>query len=260
MGETNVYISDLPTEIDDATLNEVFGQYGTITWSKVMPSQGKPTNVAIVEYATPDEANWFVENLNGNIPEGLTTPITAALKKGKKNKGDKGGKGWGKSSDDGGKFGGKGASPYGGKSDAGKGKQQAAWQPTWGGKGGADSGKQAAAWKGAGKGKEAQAATPQYDNSKNVYINGLPAEVDDNGCKEIFGQYGTVTWSKVMPAKEGKPTTVAIVEFSTVEESQWFVENLNGNIPEGLTDPIECSLKKDRPPKGGAKGKSNGKW
>jgi len=258
MGETNVYIQDLPSEVDDAGLTTIFGQYGTVTWAKVMPSKGKPTSVAIVEFSTPDEAQWFVENLNGNIPEGLTTPINAALKKSKKGK-DKG-KGYGKSADDGGKWGGKaseGKGPYGG-GKATKGKEAPAWQPTWAGKGGADSGKQAAAWKPtwAGKGGEEQAAAPQTQKeSNNVYITDLPSEVDDNMVKEIFGQYGTVTWAKVMASK-GKPTTMAIVEFATKEESEWFVENLNGNIPEGLSSPIKASLKKE---KGEGKGKAGGK-
>jgi len=251
MGETNVYIHGLPLEFDDASLNAIFGQYGTVTWAKMMPSKGKPPGAeeelraGIVEFSTPEEAQWFVENLSGNIPEGLTTPINAALKQPKKGKGGKG-KGYGKSADDGGKWGGKaseGKGPYGG-GKATKGKEAPAWQPTWAGKGGADTGKQAAAWKPAwaGKGEEAPAATPQTQKkSNNVYISDLPSEVDENGVKELFGQYGTVTWARVFASK-GKPTTNAIVEFATKEDSEWFVENLNGNVPEGLGVPIQASM------------------
>eukprot|EP00406_Dinophysis_acuminata_P055177 CAMPEP_0179304758 /NCGR_PEP_ID=MMETSP0797-20121207/49269_1 /TAXON_ID=47934 /ORGANISM="Dinophysis acuminata, Strain DAEP01" /LENGTH=54 /DNA_ID=CAMNT_0021014377 /DNA_START=74 /DNA_END=235 /DNA_ORIENTATION=+ len=49
---TNVFIADLPAEIDDAMLVEIFTPYGTIAWSKVMPNtKGKPTQAAIVEFA-----------------------------------------------------------------------------------------------------------------------------------------------------------------------------------------------------------------
>mmetsp|Transcript_142641 Transcript_142641/g.265897 ORF Transcript_142641/g.265897 Transcript_142641/m.265897 type:complete len:119 (+) Transcript_142641:3-359(+) len=81
------------------------------------------------------------------------------------------------------------------------------------------------------------------DKTRNVYINDLPAEVDDHMVKDIVGQYGTVTWVKVMPGK-GKPTSAAIVEFSTIEESKWFVENLNGNVPQGLMSPIQAYFRK----------------
>mmetsp|Transcript_7149 Transcript_7149/g.11554 ORF Transcript_7149/g.11554 Transcript_7149/m.11554 type:complete len:107 (+) Transcript_7149:3-323(+) len=99
----------------------------------------------------------------------------------------------------------------------------------------------------AGKGRSAPTAQQAFgaasDKTRNVYVNDLPAEVDDHMCKEIFGQYGTVTWLKLMPGK-GKPTVSAIVEFSTLEESQWVVENLNGNVPQGLMSPIQAYFRK----------------
>ena len=122
MADTNVFIADLPAEVDDAKLVEIFAPYGTITWSKVMPNaKGKPTQAAIVEFADIAEATWVVENLNGNVPEGLAEPVTVAFKRAKQDKGagkggwsDKGaGKGKGGWSDKGGKGGkGKGWSPY----------------------------------------------------------------------------------------------------------------------------------------------------
>mmetsp|Transcript_43412 Transcript_43412/g.81069 ORF Transcript_43412/g.81069 Transcript_43412/m.81069 type:complete len:307 (-) Transcript_43412:100-1020(-) len=306
MGGTNVYIDDLPLDADDAMLNQICGLYGVVTWAKVMPSKGKPSSIGIVEFSTAEEAQWFVENLNGNIPEGLTTPIKATLKKDKGGK--SGGKGYGKSSDGGGKSSGKGFSPYGGKSewksDGGKQAEKPAWQPPWANKGGkgwkekeqpapepegqtiegfvaqwglddkaqmallgldpqtqqrvmsafspTDMSRANQMFMGfvksvAGKGRSAPTAQQAFgaasDKTRNVYVNDLPAEVDDHMCKEIFGQYGTVTWLKLMPGK-GKPTVSAIVEFSTLEESQWVVENLNGNVPQGLMSPIQAYFRK----------------
>eukprot|EP00413_Alexandrium_margalefii_P016277 CAMPEP_0204533268 /NCGR_PEP_ID=MMETSP0661-20131031/12184_1 /ASSEMBLY_ACC=CAM_ASM_000606 /TAXON_ID=109239 /ORGANISM="Alexandrium margalefi, Strain AMGDE01CS-322" /LENGTH=144 /DNA_ID=CAMNT_0051539597 /DNA_START=98 /DNA_END=532 /DNA_ORIENTATION=- len=114
---TNVFIADLPSDIDDAMLAKVFGEYGTVTWSKVMPSSGKPTQAAIVEFADIAEAKWLVENIDGNIPQGLSTPVTVQFKRERRSKG------FGKEDDRNGKWGGKG-----GKGDDGYGK--------WGGKGG----------------------------------------------------------------------------------------------------------------------------
>merc|ERR1712157_93855 len=89
---TNVFVSDLPAGIDDAKLQEVFAQYGTVTWSKVMASKGKPTSAGIVEFASIEEAKWVVENLNGNLAQGIETPLSVAFKQ-KKSKGDSKGKG-----------------------------------------------------------------------------------------------------------------------------------------------------------------------
>merc|ERR1719460_2910638 len=55
----------------------------------------------MMRLASVEMATWIVENLNGNIPEGLTEPIIARYANDKKGggKGDKGspyggGKGW----------------------------------------------------------------------------------------------------------------------------------------------------------------------
>merc|ERR1712107_524951 len=94
---TNVFLLDLPADVDDSKLAEVFGQYGTVAWSKVMASKGKPTNAAIVEFSDVAEAQWVVENLNGNLAQGISTPITVTFKR-EKSKGDGKGKGgYGKS-------------------------------------------------------------------------------------------------------------------------------------------------------------------
>merc|ERR1712217_377131 len=81
----------------------VFGPYGTITWSKVFGGvKGKP-KTAVVEFADVAEAKWVVENINGNFPQGLSSPVKVSFKTKSEKK-----KGKGK-----GKFGkGKGFSPY----------------------------------------------------------------------------------------------------------------------------------------------------
>merc|ERR1712184_234908 len=101
-------------EMDDESLKSLFGEYGTVTWSRVMPNKGKPTAAAIVEFSTHEEAKWVVENLNGNIAQGLEQPINVSFKR--SNKG--GGKGGGYGKMDGGGKGGWGG-PYGGKGGGG---------------------------------------------------------------------------------------------------------------------------------------------
>eukprot|EP00419_Tripos_fusus_P090818 CAMPEP_0172856762 /NCGR_PEP_ID=MMETSP1075-20121228/64227_1 /TAXON_ID=2916 /ORGANISM="Ceratium fusus, Strain PA161109" /LENGTH=133 /DNA_ID=CAMNT_0013703987 /DNA_START=53 /DNA_END=454 /DNA_ORIENTATION=- len=116
---TNIFVADLPTELDDELLKEVFAEYGTVTWSRVLNTPGQPDKAAIVEFADIEEAKWCVENLNGNIPLRLSTPIKVMFKRSKSN--DGGGKGHG----GGGKWGSTGFSSYGKAPGGGRGSSNA---------------------------------------------------------------------------------------------------------------------------------------
>jgi len=86
----------------------------------------------------------------------------------------------------------------------------------------------------------------------NVYVTDLPGSFDDEQCKTIFGAYGVVSQCKVLPPKtEGQDKRAALVRFSDVEQAAWIVENLNGNIPEGLTEPIQCKFATPKSQMGG---------
>merc|ERR1719277_1178573 len=150
----NVFLSDLPADVDDAKLAEVFAQYGTVVWSKVMASKGKPTQAAIVEFGDVAEAQWVVENLNGNLAQGIDTPLNISFKR-ERSKGDgKGKNGYGKMG--GWAAGGKSFSPYG--KDGGKGSS-----PN-------------------GKDNGAAEAKP----NTNVFLSDLPADIDDAKLAEVF--------------------------------------------------------------------------
>jgi RNA recognition motif-containing protein len=246
---TNVFIAELPAEFDDDTLSGIFGAYGTVAWCKVFDSKGGKGSgkFGIVEFGDIAEATWVVENLSGNIPEGMTTPVTLTFKRDSRSKGDGKGKdkGW---SAGGGKAmtGGKDWNGGGGKAwNAGGGKSwgNAGGKASWGGK----------APQVVAPGKGGAPATP----GTNIHIGDLPTEVDDATLQEVFGAYGTVTWSKVFDSSKGLPTKTAIVEFADEAEAQWCVENLDGNIPQGLTTPVQVAFKRNS--KGGGKSKGKGK-
>merc|ERR1719253_21722 len=66
-------------------------------------------------------------------------------------------------------------------------------------------------------------------------------------------------------AKGGGKGSKALVQFESTEDSKWFVENLNGNIPEGLEAPIKVEFSTKAAGDAGkgkgkdGKGKDNGK-
>merc|ERR1719356_717442 len=61
----------------------------------------------------------------------------------------------------------------------------------------------------------------------------------------LFSGYGTISDCKMLPGRDAMSKPCALIRYSTVEQATWFVENLNGNIPEGLTEPIICRFAND---------------
>jgi cold shock CspA family protein len=72
----NLFIAGLPFGFSEDMVWQLFGQYGPVTSVRVLPTTGKPDTAVMVRFADSHMAVWMVENLNGNIPVGLTSPIT----------------------------------------------------------------------------------------------------------------------------------------------------------------------------------------
>lgn len=199
----NIWVGDLPLGMDQGTLSSTFESYGQIMETRMLPGKdpaAKPA--AMIRFASVEMATWVVENLNGNIPEGLNEPIVcrfanANYDKGGKGKGGDAG-GWGKAKG-GDSWGGAGAGPYGGA------------------KGGAKGGD-----------------TP----GDNVWVGDLPLGSDKPDLARIFEPYGQITDCRMLPGRDASAKPCAMIRFASVDMAKWVVENLNGNIPEGCNEPI----------------------
>merc|ERR1712032_880759 len=73
------------------------------------------------------------------------------------------------------------------------------------------------------------------------------------GLQQVLGAYCTIAWSKVYAGKGEGKGAAALVQCADASEAQWVVESLDGNIPEGLTEPVAVAYKRDK-----GKGKSKG--
>lgn len=95
----------------------------------------------------------------------------------------------------------------------------------------------------------------------NLFVAGLPLDVTEDRVRELFGQYGTVSQCKILPDQPGKADRAALVRFGDEAQARWMVENMNGNIPVGLSSPLVVRFAGDRPgatpPMGGWYGKSS---
>lgn len=92
----------------------------------------------------------------------------------------------------------------------------------------------------------------------NLFVAGLPPNTTEDRIKEIFGAYGQVIQCKVLP-NNGKNDTASLVRMGTEEQARWLVDELNGNIPLGLTSPLTVRYAENRAEKAKAAEKGLGK-
>merc|ERR1719225_1674000 len=75
---TNVFIKNLPEELEETTLTELFEKYGQITSLKIMKGDdGKSKGFAFVCFSSPEEATKAVTEMNGRII--VSKPLYVAL-------------------------------------------------------------------------------------------------------------------------------------------------------------------------------------
>jgi len=249
----NLYISDLPPEITDAGVQAIFGAYGNITSLKVIPpKQPGQKGAALVRFGSVQEASWIVDNLNGNMPEGLNEPIQVKYA----NSGGKGGKGGGYGKADGGGWPEQRPAPYagGGKAagiagkDAGKGMGKAGQGKAGGGGG---NGIKALIIQ-ASKQGTLPGGGPKADN-QCVYIKGLPSDTTDLELYKLCAPFGAIAQRGVtaMHHPDGTCTSIGFVDFLDAQATQACINTLQGlKLPDGT----ELFLKTKNARKGGAKG------
>merc|ERR550534_1373330 len=214
-----LYVKGLPAGMTDQAVAETFSSYGVVADAKVLVADGKSDDgtgqsVAIVRYETELEAQWVVENLNGNIPQGLARSVDVSFA----SKGQGGG-------------GANQAVPYrahGGGKGAGPGSQWAAWAPTpaalSGGKGGGKHG----------------AVVPSVTMLKNectpgskLYIKGLPMGADDLYLYKVFSPWARLVEAVAVSKQD---YTIGFVTCLTDAEAMECINNVNGvTLTDGAT-------------------------
>jgi len=71
----NLYVKGLPGTSDEAFVEQLFNQYGTVQTVKVLKKGEGPTCHALVRFATDEEAATIISTLNGGMLEGFTTAL-----------------------------------------------------------------------------------------------------------------------------------------------------------------------------------------
>jgi len=245
-----VYIGGLPAGLDEPKLCTIIGSYGTVRELKYLPTKA----ACIVNFTTLEEAKWVVENLDGNMPEGIPVPLCVKFANplgtwipGKG--GSKDGGSWGAGAGAGERY-----SPYGGKgAEGGK-----------GGKGGSiQTLKNSLHKMGLLPGSQGKKA-----DSQQLYVRGLPSDTSDVDLSDIFAPFGAIPSRgvKAMLNNDGMCSGIGFVDFIEEHSAAAASEALNGTqLPDGniLRVVIKNSTYKGKGKgdegKGEGKGKGKGK-
>jgi len=74
--------------------------------------------------------------------------------------------------------------------------------------------------------------------ANKVFISDLPSHFDEAATQQVFNAYGSISSLRMMPPRKEGDKAACIIDFTDAQEAQWIVTNLNGNIAEGLNDPV----------------------
>jgi len=208
-----VHIGGLPPGTTDTVIKQIFGQYAPIHITKVLETAPGQAVEALVGVGKAASA-WLVQNLNGNIPQGMSTPVTIQLVPAE--------------------------APSAEKTEP---RHEQAYQmvPAYG------TGQMQQEESQYGKGKGKSDIPPHV----TLHISGLPSGLTEENVSTFFEQYGDVYNIRLEPPSAGKMGLTAIIRMPEFE-GQWCVENLNNFQPDNFPGPIGVSFPIADKGKGGA--------
>lgn len=210
----NIFIKGLPSGLSAEAVASILSAYGAAVSSTIVqspdPPNGATDTACILRMSMLAEAAFLVDNLNGNIPHGLTSPVSVCYSSGVP------------------------APPPA--------ALEWAEAPSFGQKGG-------------GKGAPAAPRTAYApggppEPSERLWMRGFPEGITAEALQSIFSSYGTVASTKILASPPGANDVAGLVRMSSVAEAQWLVANMNGNIPQGLSAPVEVKFANSSGPGG----------
>jgi len=219
--QSNVYVAGLPDTCDEIALRQMFNTFGTITSLKLCPEKKYGKKYGFVRYSSVAEAQFAISTMNNFDCSGSRLQVRIANPQGQT----------------------KGANDTGGLITALDTIIPPASAVRVAGSVGVVSAPRVIAPIVPSVVKrELTDAAPEAEvdpePTDNLYIKGLPVNMTDSLLKTIFNAYGEVTQTRVLDTTGFAGDSIALVRMSTVEEAEWMVNNLDGNIPQGLSQPI----------------------
>lgn len=230
----NLYIKGLPANSTDQLLRDVLGAYGAVTSTRILETHGRSAkgdgksadgeSVALVRMGSIEEATWLVENLNGNIPQGLSGPVLVRF-----------------------------ADPPGMKIQKQYRGENQGFPPTsGGGKGGKD---EDSAWAAAPTGVASNSMMNfggPPAQATNLYVKDLPPSANDLYLYKVFAPFGAIQSVRAMQLSDNVSCSgIGFIKFTYAGDAQKAIQSLNMKpLQDGSI--LKVSIKTER--KGGGKG------
>ncbi|CEL97671.1 unnamed protein product [Vitrella brassicaformis CCMP3155] len=244
-GPCRVYVGNLAWGVKWQDLKDHMGSAGTVVRSDVFEDAvGRSKGCGVVEYANPEDAQKAIETLNdtelfgrlifvredreppgvggrGGGPMGGGMGMGMGMGMGGYRPPRRGGGGFGGGfrgrgrggyEDEG--YGGGYGDPYGGYG-RGRGRGDDYGRPFRGGRPG-----------GGGRGRGRGPRNPE-DAGKQVFVSNLSWRTSWQDLKDLFRQYGEVVRADVLTGPDGRSKGVGVVLYTSEEEAQAAIENLN---------------------------------
>mmetsp|Transcript_127668 Transcript_127668/g.361304 ORF Transcript_127668/g.361304 Transcript_127668/m.361304 type:complete len:269 (+) Transcript_127668:67-873(+) len=239
----NVYVTDLPPDVDDAMVRGLFELYAPVANCKAMagkyPGQ---TGAALVRFLSVEEATWIVDSLNNKTLEGLASPIRVrfAARKQPTEAPSQNGR-----EPDGGTYNKSVPAPRNG--------QNGPYAP--GAHGG--HGKKTVSTteistlvNGLMRSHNLLPGSGRKPEENSLYITGLPYNTTNLDLYKIFAPFGAIpaTGVKAALGPDGTCSGVGFVDFNDPACAQLAMETLNGTgLPDGVFLTITNKSSKKRP-------------
>ncbi|XP_024943242.1 sex-lethal homolog isoform X3 [Cephus cinctus] len=79
--ETNLYVTNLPRNITESQIDDIFSKYGNIVQKNILKDKltGLPRGVAFVRFDKREEAQEAINHLHGTIPDGGSEPLSVKI-------------------------------------------------------------------------------------------------------------------------------------------------------------------------------------
>lgn len=246
---SSVFVGDLPGTIEEDAVTKVFGAYGNVKYCKMLQASQHGKRGAILEFETLEEAAWIIENVNGNIPQGLAEPVVVKYKEAKP---------WGKAPNTNGDGSDQRWTPYETGKDSGKGSGKG------GGKNGGKS--EGTSINVLVSGLYESGALPGGQKWSNddgtLFVSGLPSDTTDTDLYKIFTPFGATYPRGVcaMKGPDGKCKGFGFVNFLDVVAAQKAISTLNGTtLPDGQVLRVQVKQAKSQGGQSKGSGKGQGK-
>ena len=83
----------------------------------------------------------------------------------------------------------------------------------------------------------------------NIYVGNISHSSTEDGLKQLFGQFGTVTSARIMTDRfTGKSRGFAFVDMANQDEAQQAIDNLNGTEFDGRTIRVSQAMERTERP------------